>query len=193
MKRDQFILELRRALVHLSQAEVEDIIRDQNEYLTDAVQAGRSEEDVIKSLGDPKELASTLQADLKLQRAEDAPNFNKQIGLTFSALLAILALAPLNIIFVLGPFLGLLGVLTGGWAVAMGLFASAIAIFVGFFTKLIFISAGFWTHFSTLFFALAMIGTSLLAFLFMYWISTYVLKGTLSYLKWNLNFIRPRK
>ncbi len=192
MKQDQFILELRRALIQLPQAEVEDIIRDQIEYIADAARAGRSEEDVLKSLGDPKSLANSLQADLKIQRAESASSFNNQIRLTVSALLATLALAPLNIIFVLGPFLGLIGLLVGGWAVAMGLFASAIGIFVIFFGKLIFMSAGFWTHISTLFFSVGLIGLSLLVLIFMYLISTAVLKGTISYLKWNLNFIRTR-
>ncbi len=192
MKQDQFILELRRALIQLPQAEVEDIIRDQIEYIADAARAGRSEEDVLKSLGDPKSLANSLQADLKIQRAESASSFNNQIRLTVSALLATLALAPLNIIFVLGPFLGLIGLLVGGWAVAMGLFASAIGIFVSFFGKLIFMSAGFWTHISTLFFSVGLIGLSLLVLIFMYLISTAVLKGTISYLKWNLNFIRTR-
>ena len=123
MKRDQFILALRRSLIQLPQSEVEDIVRDQNEYISDAIAAGRNEEDVITSLGDPKALANSLQADLKIQRAESASSLNKQISLTFTALIAILALAPLNIIFVLGPFLALIGFLIAGWAVAMGLFA----------------------------------------------------------------------
>ncbi len=192
MKRDQFILALRRSLIQLPQSEVEDIVRDQNEYIADAIAAGRNEEDVIGSLGDPKVLASSLQADLKIQRAESAVSFNNQVSLTFSALIAILALAPLNIIFVLGPFLALLFIMVAGWAIAMGLFATAIAVFAGFFIKLIFMSAGFWTHLSTLLFSLGMIGSALIAFICMYWISTAVLDGTISYLKWNLNFIKTR-
>ena len=192
MKRDQFILELRRALNQLPQSEVEDIVRDQNEYISDAVAVGRGEEDVIKSLGDAKTLASSLQADIKIQLAENAPTFNKQVSLTFSALFAILALAPLNIIFVLGPFLGLVGILVAGWAVAMAVFASAVAVFAGFFFKLIFMSAGFWTHLSTLFFSLGMIGLAVIGFILMFWITSSVLNLTISYLKWNLNFIKAR-
>ena len=192
MRRDQFILELRRSLNKLPQIEVEDIIRDQNEYISDAMIAGRREEDVIASLGDPKNLANSLQADIKIQKAESAPTFNKQVSSTFSALLAILALAPLNIIFVLGPFLILLGFLIAGWAISMGLFASAIAIFAGFFMKLIFMSVGFWTQLSTLFFSLGMIGSSIIGFIIMVWITNAVLSATISYLKWNLNFIKAK-
>ena len=192
MKRDQFILALRRSLIQLPQAEVEDVIRDQNEYISDAIAAGRTEDDVIKSLGDPKVLANSLQADLKIQRAESAVSFNKQVSLTFSALIAILALAPLNIIFILGPFLGLLIVLIVGWAMAMGLFATSVAMFAGFFMKLIFMSAGFWTHLSTMLFSLGMIGSALIAFICMYSVTNLVLAWTISYLKWNLNFIKAR-
>lgn len=192
MKRDQFIAELRRSLNKLSQIEVEDIVRDQNEYISDAMAAGRTEDDVIASLGDPKSLASSLQADIKIQLAENAPSFNKQVSLTVSALFAILALAPLNIIFVLGPFVALLGLLVAGWAVAMALFASAIAVFAGFFLKLVFMSAGIWTHLSTLFFSLGMIGISVIAFIIMFWITSSILDLTISYLKWNLNFIKAR-
>ena len=42
MKRDQFILALRRSLIQLPQSEVEDIVRDQNEYIADAIAAKRS-------------------------------------------------------------------------------------------------------------------------------------------------------
>jgi len=192
MNRDQFIAELRRSLTQLPQAEVEDIVRDQLEYIQDAVASGRKEEAVIASLGEAKNLAANLQADIKIQRAENEKSFNKQVGHTVGAVFAILALAPLNIIIVLGPFMGILGLLIGGWALAMGLFASSIALFVIFIFKLIFISVGFWTQTSTLLFSLGLIGSGLLALIIMFGISNAFISMTISYLKWNLNFIKSR-
>ena len=104
MKKEEFLKQLDLSLVGISLHERQDILRDQEEYIREAVSAGRNEESVIASLGSPKELATNLSVDTKIQKAVKTDAFGKQIQNTFSAVLAILALAPLNLIFVLGPF-----------------------------------------------------------------------------------------
>lgn len=192
MTRQGFLEELRRALAHLPKAEVDEIVRDQDEYIRDAVQAGRSEEDVLRSLGSPASLAASLLAETRIQQAAESTTLKEKAGNTFGAVAAIIALAPLNLIFVLGPFLGAAGLLIGGWAGAAGILLAALGFLLAFFVKLIFLSVGFWAHVSTFFFAVGCVGLSLLAFIFMAAITKAFLTLTLNYLKWNLNFIRAR-
>ena len=192
MKSQEFLSQLRGALSHLPKAEVDEIMRDQEEYIRDAVRAGRSEEAVIDSLGSPSAFAAGLLTESKIQKAEGSTTLKKQVGNTFGAIFAIIALAPLNLIFVLGPFLGIAGGIVGGWAAAAGILVASIALIGAFFAKLIFIPVGFWAHFSSLFFALGTVGAGVLGLIMMAAITKLFLQLTVSYLKWNLNFIRTR-
>jgi uncharacterized membrane protein len=192
MNKAEYLNELKNDLQGLPASEVEDILRDQEEFIRDAMAAGRSEEQAIAGLRDPSVFAANITAEMKIQRVQKSDSLPGQMKATVNAVVAILALAPLNLIFVLGPFLALVAVAIAGWAFAvLGVLASAI-LFVGFFLKLIFISAGFWVQISTFFFALGSIGTSFLELIAMYYITQWLVLGTLTYLKWNLNFVRSR-
>ena len=111
MKRLAYLDSLKTHLRQLPEGDVADILRDQEEYIRDAVGAGRSEEDAIQSLGEPKAFAANLIAELKIQQAIQPGSLQKQMRGTIGAVCAILALAPINLIFVLGPFLALAGFL----------------------------------------------------------------------------------
>jgi uncharacterized membrane protein len=108
------------------------------------------------------------------------------------AVIAILALAPLNLIFVLGPFLALLGIAIAGWAVSFSFLLGAAAVLGVFFLKLLFLSVGFWAQISFFLFALGCIGAAVLGLLLMLQITRWFVLGTLTYLKWNLQFIKGR-
>ncbi len=196
MTKPEYLAALKAHLSSLPSEEVEDILRDQDEYIRDAVNAGRSEADVIFGLGDPKAFAQSLTAGSvlkqKIENAASSPSLKMKISGTWSAVIAILALAPLNLIFVLGPFLVALALLVGGWASAFGLFLASIAAFGVFFFELIFISVGFWVQFSAFFFLAGCLGLTLLGLFSMYRITIWFVLGTLAYLKWNLKFIQAR-
>lgn len=192
MKREQFIQTLRQHLAHLPVSEVNDIVRDQEEFLQDAMSAGRTEEQAVASLGDPKVFASSISAESKIKRAQQSSTLSQQVSQTFGAVFAILALAPLNIIFVLGPFLFLSAMVFAGWAASFGIFIAAWAFLLGFVFKLAFVGVGFWIHASSFFFVVGWIGVSLLMFASMYAVTSFFAKGVLAYLKWNINFISTR-
>ncbi|HXE41768.1 MAG TPA: DUF1700 domain-containing protein, partial [Candidatus Baltobacteraceae bacterium] len=125
-------------------------------------------------------------------QAQEATTLKSKANHTVGAIGAIIVLAPLNLIFVLGPFLGIAGVILGGWGAAVGIFGGAIAALVAFFTHMIFFNVGFWVHVSAFFFVTGCVGISLLLFILMAVISKVFLSLTVSYLQWNLNFIRAR-
>lgn len=192
MTRSEYLNALRAHLSPLPAEEVADILRDQEEYIRDAVSAGRAEGDVIAGLGDPKAFANSLTAGRKIEQASSSPSLKMKISGTWSAVVAILALAPLNLIFVLGPFLVLLAILAGAWAAAAAAFLGSIFTLGLFFVQMLFLPAGFWVHLSTFFFLLGTIGLTLLTLFAMYKITFWFVRGLLAYLKWNLNFIRAR-
>jgi uncharacterized membrane protein len=192
MNKADFLKELSSQLRQLATPDVEEILRDQEEYIRDAIQSGRREDEVISSLGDPKVFAASLAAESRIHSAEKSTSLKQQAHLTLGAVIAILALAPLNLIFVLGPFCGLVGVLIGLWAASAGILVAALACLVVFFVKLLFLSVGVWAQLSTFFFIAGCIGGSVLGMMLMVEITQWVLLGTLAYLKWNLNFIKAR-
>src|SRR5258708_4287233 len=114
MTKTEFIEQLRKELSGIPQTEIDDIIRDQEELIRDALAAGRSEESIIASLGSASELAKNLRAELKIKKAKDENKLPAKVKGVFGAAGAVLVLAPFNLIFVLGPLMGLFGILFGG-------------------------------------------------------------------------------
>lgn len=190
--RENFINDLRYYLGELPAEEREEIIRDQEEYINEAVASGRDEDEVIMTLGEPRAFAKRILIETRLVRAENSPRPQNQLKYLLGALVAILALAPLNLILVLGPFLVVLSLIVGGWSVAVSVLFSAV-IFIGvFFFKMIFISVGLWTHLATFFFVMGLIGLGVLSIIVMAWLTSIFFQGVVAYLRWNLNFIRAR-
>jgi uncharacterized membrane protein len=192
MKRHEFISQLKTELAGLPSNEIDDIIRDQNEMLDDAMASGRSEEDVVQSFGSPKELANSLKAEIKIDHAAGQKHLGNQVKGAVGAVGALLVLAPFNLIFVLGPFCALAGILFGGWAASLAIGLVALALLVVFFTKLIFVSATASVYFAILFAFLALLGIGYLLLMAMYSVTRFILNIVISYLRWNLNFITSR-
>jgi uncharacterized membrane protein len=192
MTKLEFLKELKKNLEHLPQNEIDDILRDQEEFFYNAIQAGRTEEQAAASLGDPKTFALNLSLVSKIQAAKESPSVKTQLKITWDAVLAVLALAPLNLIFVLGPFL-LVAVLTlSGWIVAASLFVAAVVVFLSFLVKSLFVNAGIWAVLSALCLSAGSIGICLLAIIAMVFITRVLLLGSMAYLRWNINFIKGR-
>ena len=190
MKRQDFIKNLRNELFGIPMVDIEDIIRDQEEMINDALKAGRTEESIVQSFGDPKELARSLKAEIKIEKANDEKKLGKQVRGVFGAVGALLVLAPFNLIFVLGPFLAVLGVTFAGWTLAVGMGGVAVLLLGAFLLEFLFIGAALTVQLSTFFTFLGCIGLAALFIVGMYYITKIVFKLILSYLKWNLNFIQ---
>ncbi len=201
----EYLQILRQHLARLPESERADILRDQEEFFREAIASGRTEADVIGSLGDPKQLAKALIAEAKLTGAEtsfntatspnsDTPNvsFRNQMGATMRAVIAIVTLAPFNLIFVLGPFLGLLGCLVAGWAVgASFLIAGGAAVFF-LVTELMPLGASTYAHIATFLLCLGVVLFSFSFLALMAWVSSWVAQLTVRYLRWNLDLIQAR-
>lgn len=187
-----FLNELSYHLRKIRPEERQEILRDQEEYIHEAMQSGRSEEEVVSSLGDPKAFARNLILELKLSEVERTEKSSTQLRLIFGVLFAMLALAPLNLILFLGPFIVVISLLATGWISAVGTLALAVGSLAFFIGKMVFASVGIMTHLSAIFFILGSIGLGLLCLLAMGLLSQWFFKGTAAYLRWNINFIKGR-
>lgn len=127
MNKKEFLNKLSKYLRGIPRDEEKDIISDFEEHFEMGKKEGRAEEDIAKSLGNPKALANQLKAGLLAERAEKettAANITR-------AVFASLGLGFFNIVFVLGPFLGIAGVLVGLFATAIGTAAGGITGLLG--------------------------------------------------------------
>lgn len=127
MNKKEFIDSLLKYLRGIPGDEEQDIISDFEEYFEMGKKDGRTEENIAESLGNPKALANQLRAGIMVARVEKETT---AINIT-RAVLASLGLGFFNLIFILGPFLGIAGVLAGLFAAAIGITAGGITGLLG--------------------------------------------------------------
>ena len=127
MNKKEFLNNLSKYLRGIPREDEKDIISDFEEHFEMGKNEGRTEEDLSKSLGDPKALANQLKANIMVAQAEKETT---AVNIT-RAVFASLGLGFFNLIFVLGPFIGILGILTGLFAAAIGTTAGGITGLLG--------------------------------------------------------------
>ncbi len=115
MTKHEFLAELASALQRIPEGERQDILRDYEEYFTDAAHAGRTDAEVIATLGQPSHIAKQLIADHHLSRAQS----NLTLASFLKATLAVVSLTFFNLVFILGPLIGAIGFLFGLWVASI--------------------------------------------------------------------------
>ncbi|MDO9592399.1 MAG: DUF1700 domain-containing protein [Erysipelotrichaceae bacterium] len=124
MNKQAYLNQLRTSLSDLPQAELEDILYDYAEHFDVALSKGETEEAILEQLGRPEIVAKQFHLSKVIQRAEEKPSsFN-----LFRAVIASVGLGLFNIIFILGPYLALAGILIAVFAVAVALIVTGIGL-----------------------------------------------------------------
>lgn len=124
MNKKEFLDSLSRYLRAVPREDEQDIINDFEEHFRMGAEAGRSEEELAESLGDPKQLANQFRANIMVAQAEretTAANITR-------AVFASLGLGFFNLIFVLGPFLVVFAALIALFIIAVGIAAGGITV-----------------------------------------------------------------
>jgi uncharacterized membrane protein len=133
MTRALFIARLRHGLKGLSVREIDEIVTDYEAHFSDALAAGRSEDDVAASLGDPLQLGQELKTETRLRRWETRRNPGTFLG-------AGAALLPAFTLAVLLPVIGALLVFAAiaawvlyiaaatGFSLAAGLMSGGVVV-----------------------------------------------------------------
>ena len=135
MTRNGFMWALSNALAGFPQSEINRITEYYDELFTEAVEEGKTEEEICASLGKPEDIAEGVRVELAFVRAEQKPT-PKSMNAVLWILLGVfafpvgipLAIALFGIIF--GLFIAAFSIMVSFFAAAVALGAAAIAMLV---------------------------------------------------------------
>jgi uncharacterized membrane protein len=122
MKKEEFLSELRRALGGMREEEKKDIAADYEEHFRMGAASGKSEEEIARSLGNPRVLGKSYSIDAMLEEGKVERNASTVLRAVF----AFLTLGFLNIVVMLGPFIAAVAVIVSFWASALAMAVSGI-------------------------------------------------------------------
>ncbi len=122
MNKVEFLKKLDRSLRGIPKVEKQSIIADFEEHFQNSAAEGRSEEETASMLGNPLNIGRVAKTELLVEKAETDRNAKS----VFRAVMAAAGLGLFNIIVVIGPFFGIVGVLIGLWASALGVGLSGV-------------------------------------------------------------------
>jgi len=126
LNKKEFFKELKSRLKQLNKEDCDEIIEDYEEHFNIGLKKGRTESALIKSLGNPKTIAKQAGANLLIKKAENKSSFSN----VTRAILAIVGLGFFNLIFVVGIFFGLLGILIGIYAITISFVATGLGLII---------------------------------------------------------------
>lgn len=206
MNREQFLNIIKASLTAFTEEEKKEILYDYEEHFRIGLQNDKTEEEIIKELGSPDDIAKQYKGNIETGKLESNSYTESTIEDTqysqvkfeqrsiFPSIIAALALGFFNFVFVIWIFIAAVATL-------FGLSAGAIAIaFSGFVVTLEpILKPLFPSHISfpsnipydiTILFG---IGTAALGALFcigLFYLIKYFYLATVKYIKWNISIIR---
>lgn len=125
MDEREFIQVLIDRFKGIPEEELDDILSDYKEHIAIGLKKGRSEEEIVASLGDPETIAKQIRASYLVKKAEDS----NLTGDVMRAVFAFLALSVFNMFIILGPFLHVFGILIALFVAAASITVTGILIF----------------------------------------------------------------
>lgn len=131
MSRKEYLDRLRICLQGLPLDEIQDILSDYEEHFDIGVSKGKSEEEISRELGDPREIANNYRTTYKPNYNGTNYNMNSSND-NIRKLLITLLLIGFNLIVVLAPFMTLIGLLIGSYGISFSFILGGIVIFFGF-------------------------------------------------------------
>ncbi|WP_404458955.1 DUF1700 domain-containing protein [Oceanobacillus kapialis] len=180
MNKETFINKLEKALEKLPAEERQDILEDFYEHFHVGMQDGKTETEITSALGSPNQIAKEILATYYLDRVEEKSN----VGDVFRAVWAVIGLGFFNLVIVLGPFIGLLGCILGGWMAGIAFIASPLLVLLDF--------ALYPESFQLfdLFFSVALTGLGIFITIGMLFATRFILKGFTRYLSYNAKLVK---
>ena len=189
MNKNEFFYTLDKSLSNFSKEERSEIIYDYEEHFRIGEENGKTENELILELGEPKAIAKQYKATQTIELAQSEPSTRN----IFSAVLAGISLGFFNLVIVLGPFMGIIGVVIGLFAAAIGIGVAGIGILVAaiaapFLPELINIPINI-PSFALILGGVGTLALGVLFFIGVCYLGKYLYIGTISYLKWNIKII----
>lgn len=202
MNKADYFRELTYRLRGLPERERQNILSVYEELFQKAAQNGKNEEDIAESLGYPRipnwEGVKDRQPPQSSLSYSGRPNpeppsytnpypnpyaLKSESG--FKAIIVSIALGFFNLVFVLGPFIAICGVIIALYASSAACLISPLLLFIG----------NAWTNASSdmlllVFSMAALLGIGILLTVFTLWFSNHFFKLTWKYIRFNVKIIK---
>lgn len=189
MSKEEFLYKLKQCLHGFPEDEVKDILSDYEEHFHIGISKGKSEEEISNELGRPEDIGKNYKNSYKENNHnKEIYNTNHSSNDNTRKLLIGVLLLFFNLIVVLGPYLGLAGLLLGGYGIGLAfivggfiaLFGSPIVLFTPIPTPHILTSLGF---------GIGFIALGLVVIILAIYLSKLFIQLTTRYVKWNFELI----
>ncbi|MFA1821807.1 hypothetical protein ACDX78_16770 [Virgibacillus oceani] len=180
MNEKQFLAELKSGLHKLPESEREDIIMDFEEHFSIGKEGGKTEEEISEALGSPQQIAKEMKAAYYLEQVDHVSS----AGNIFRAVWATVGLGFFNLVFVLGPFIALLGIIFAGWITAFAFITALPLVLIQALT-----SPGLFLWFDV-FTSIALLGVGLILLIGMLYVTRVFSKGFVRYLHFNTRLVK---
>lgn len=195
MNKKEFLSKLDENLKFLSRKEREEVIKDYEEHFANALSAGKKEADIVKSLGNPKVIASSYKFE-----AEAAKTGNKiNVANIINGIYVAFGLGFFNLVFVFGIYMGTIGIFIGLMSIALAFFlAGASAMFISILPTLpswmsmpfALESLNLLSRLSLPLIGVGFVSLSFVLFILFYQLGKLIYFGTINYIKSNISLIR---
>ncbi|MEI5908477.1 DUF1700 domain-containing protein [Bacillus spongiae] len=125
MTKQEFLTKLKLLLERVPEEVRKEMLYDYVEHFDVGLENGKIENELIAELGDPEQIARDLLADYRIEVAEN----DKSVFNIMHAIIATTSLSLINIVFLLGPVIGLIGVYLSICTLAITLILSPLLLF----------------------------------------------------------------
>jgi uncharacterized membrane protein len=197
MTREQFLASLKSALGGMTDTEKREILYDYAEHFRMGAADGKSEEQIAQALGNPRLLGRSYRIDSLLDEPKGGGGV--KAGSVVRAVFVSASLGFFNLVFVLGPFLGLVGVMIGLWAAAVTLPLVGLAVALAPILTVIapfthgYIALGGLNPVSMFFAGIGVTGLGVMAVMGMWKLSRYFIWVIAAYVRLNARIVTRRR
>jgi uncharacterized membrane protein len=191
MNKKEFLGRLSELIIDIPEEEKKDILFDYEEHFRIGLEKGRKEEEIAASLGDPKIIAKQSRASCILKEAEKTTSASNIMRAIFAAV----GLGFFNLVIVLGPAIGLMGILVALFAAAFAITISGVAVLFGTLMGPVF-SWSIYIPFAAVVsipLGIGLTALGLLSIIGAFYLTKFFYKLSISYLKMNLQIITNRR
>lgn len=126
MDKRQFLSKLEKAILTLPRNERDDILYDYEEYFSNGLADGKTEEEISSSLGSPEQLGKELSAVYYVDAVQESGTTRN----FFRAFWAVISLSFFNLLIVAGPLIALASLLFAGWVVAVSFSLTLVGVLI---------------------------------------------------------------
>jgi len=191
MNKKEFLGRLSELIKDIPEEEKKDILFDYEEHFRIGLEKGRKEEEIAASLGDPKVIAKQSRASCILKEAEKTTSASNIIRAIFAAV----GLGFFNLVIVLGPAIGLIGILVALFASAFAITVSGVALLFGTLIGPVFAWNVYipFTAVVSIPLGIGLTALGLLSLIGVFYLTKFFYKLSIGYLKMNLQIITNRR